>query len=1082
MSNIDIKISADVANARVNLAQLNADLKVSRKTLDDLVKSGDASGITDELKTAQLAAADTTAKLELQKKILERQVRSSTAATIEETVATEVNTGAHVSGRAAREALVLVHEALSGNYHRMAGSLMIEAQAMAGATRTANAFSAVFSPLGIGIVGATIAIAASAVAMNHYDEDLRGLTATVLGTGAAAGLTSAELGAAAEAATQYSGQSVRASLASAEAFASAGVKSQAAIQALTASVQTYAELTGQKAADAQKELAAAMQDPVKGAQDLNEKLGILDGTQIEEIRSLVEQGDKTTAINIILDAYAQRVDTAHQAGVGLNSIWQDMAASASNLFEKIGAVNRELLEFAEYGSLAPSHELFTEASNAMLQKSQQHLDELNKKSADAAAIFDQTPEGRDRAKYTQLLGDAARLNDALKADTELHGANSDAVLRDKQALEEYSRAINSYLPAAEKAHKISELDAKIAEARHGHNKQLVDDLTRQKTAVQQAGEVMSFQDARQAQADAGKVAEERGGAGHKAHGPSVVQEWAEQLHQQEVLSNDFFSDQTTNELKFWQSKLGLVKAGSKEWLEVQSHVYEAQKSLAHQDYSDHLADLNQKIEADHDNWAKEKSDWQEKLDFIRSKYGEQSTEYKNAYREWLSAERQHQEQMRQAQRDGEQKQLESLKQHLSAMRQVRQEDARTAESVIQSGAGGSPLGEIEAARKIAQLHLQLNQQELADTEATYAAENALRDAQINRALTDYTADSKQYQDAVAAKSAADRQYYDQRAQLEARARAQSIQDILSVQQAYHSYIDGVVGATTSGFVGLVGYTQTWQQAVSGVYNSLLNSIDQVLNRMVTNWIVKHVFMTSAQRAQLAVQTAQHTSAEAAKTGVTTAGVAARAGAESTGFFSRILGLLGIHLGAHAATEAGKTAATIAGSTARATAETTASTVALAANKAAAVSQIATDVALAGAGGVASMAAAPFPLDLGAPAFGAAMAATAASFGSIAAFAQGTNEVPSDMIAQIHAGERIIPAADNRALMAAINDNAGDRPDAGSRRAAAQGGDHHWHYHDHTGTATPEQIERNHRAVAKAFKRAYREGHFSGMKI
>ena len=39
--------------------------------------------------------------------------------------------------------------------------------------------------------------------------------------------------------------------------------------------------------------------------------------------------------------------------------------------------------------------------------------------------------------------------------------------------------------------------------------------------------------------------------------------------------------------------------------------------------------------------------------------------------------------------------------------------------------------------------------------------------------------------------------------------------------------------------------------------------------------------------------------------------------------------------------------------------------------------------------------------------------------NIKAFDQGTNYLPSDMVAQVHAGERIIPAADNRELMARL---------------------------------------------------------------
>lgn len=88
---------------------------------------------------------------------------------------------------------------------------------------------------------------------------------------------------------------------------------------------------------------------------------------------------------------------------------------------------------------------------------------------------------------------------------------------------------------------------------------------------------------------------------------------------------------------------------------------------------------------------------------------------------------------------------------------------------------------------------------------------------------------------------------------------------------------------------------------------------------------------------------------------------------------------------------------------------------------------------AGAAGVASMAAAPFPLDMDAPAFGAEMAAAAMSMGT---FARGANFLPTDMIAQIHAGERIVPAADNRQMMELMARGAGQGP----------AGDQNFHLH------------------------------------
>jgi hypothetical protein len=42
-----------------------------------------------------------------------------------------------------------------------------------------------------------------------------------------------------------------------------------------------------------------------------------------------------------------------------------------------------------------------------------------------------------------------------------------------------------------------------------------------------------------------------------------------------------------------------------------------------------------------------------------------------------------------------------------------------------------------------------------------------------------------------------------------------------------------------------------------------------------------------------------------------------------------------------------------------------------------------------------------------------------AYGAMASFDQGTNFLPTDMIAQVHAGERIIPAADNRELINAV---------------------------------------------------------------
>lgn len=92
-------------------------------------------------------------------------------------------------------------------------------------------------------------------------------------------------------------------------------------------------------------------------------------------------------------------------------------------------------------------------------------------------------------------------------------------------------------------------------------------------------------------------------------------------------------------------------------------------------------------------------------------------------------------------------------------------------------------------------------------------------------------------------------------------------------------------------------------------------------------------------------------------------------------------------------------------------------------KADSIGTVAREAGKAGAGGVASMAAAPFPLNLGAPAFGAAMSAAALSFAPLAS-AMGGFDIPFGVnpMTQLHAQEMVLP----REYADVIRGLAGDR--------------------------------------------------------
>ena len=876
-------------------------------------------------------------------------------------IATEANTVATINNRAAYEATVLVHEALQGRWSRMTSSSMILGQQLGAQTFITKALTAAMTPMGAAVIAGAAAMGVAIAASISYDHALEHLQATVAGLGATSGMTTEQLKQAGEEAAKWGDQSVAESTRAAAAFAAAGVSDEASIAKLSASVQAYAQVTGVKFAVAQKNLATAMEDPIKGAKELHDQLGILDGDQIEQIERLTELGQKEQAQAIISDALKQRVDELHSAGVGLTGGFEALLDVMSNLYTKFGDIEEKIAESIPYfGQLRVAAQQAADAQAQIIQN-QAKLNQISEKGAEA---WEGTPEGEAAKRKDELQGKINALSDSIKVETALHGANSDAVKREKVALEEYQHALSTTMTEVEKKTKADQLDVQIAAAKHARNRQLVADLTEQKALLQEAGKVETDADAKALAKGAGDVAGARTFPKGGGKGPSIVSEWAEELHQAEVASNNFFADQTEEELKFWQGKLALTKAGSKEWLDVQSKIYDAQKTLAHRDYDEHIADLNDRLQADRNDFGKFQADWDEKLNYIKSKFTEESTEYKDAHRQMLSEERQFQEQMVREELSGNNKEIQSLKQVLQAQQQLRQEQAKLAISELQDKAGGNPIAQLNALKQTALIHHQMAQQELQDAQTVYQQENSLRQkglddtermvlsqitdqqkySEAKAALErgDYTLatqlgaqDVQKYKDALDQKLAADKLYYLQKQQMEIKDRQQQLQDIQQLKAAYHQYIDGTVQATVSGFANMLDGTGTWRDAVIGMYNSIKSVAEQVISQMIENWILNLLIGKSEQSA---VNEAQ---------------------ALSYG-------------------------------------------------------------ALAGAAGVASWAAAPWPIDAGAPAFGASMAAAAAAYAPAAGYAQGANYIPNDQIAQIHKGERIVPAADNSRLFQAID--------------------------------------------------------------
>lgn len=141
----------------------------------------------------------------------------------------------------------------------------------------------------------------------------------------------------------------------------------------------------------------------------------------------------------------------------------------------------------------------------------------------------------------------------------------------------------------------------------------------------------------------------------------------------------------------------------------------------------------------------------------------------------------------------------------------------------------------------------------------------------------------------------------------------------------------------------------------------------------------------------------------------------------------------------------------------------------AADAAASAASVARASGVAGAQGVASFAGAPWPVDMGAPAFGIAMAANAAAYGAVASAEGGWERVPADgMMTQLHKNEMVLPAT--------VADHV--RNSMGGKGAGSGGGSggNNYHFHSFDSRGIYDYARRNPRDFAAAMKHVARGGH------
>lgn len=194
---------------------------------------------------------------------------------------------------------------------------------------------------GLGLVGGAIGVVTTAAglgitALASYRAQQKDLQLSLSGIGRASGASVGQINASALGSAMGAGLSVSSARDMAAEYAATGRIGSEMYGKLLGSARDYAATTRQEVPDANKALAEAFADPVKGAEMLNAQLGFLDATTKETVERFDAQGNRLAAQKALFDAFSTSLVNADQRLGFFSRQWLEFSRNTSNEFDAIG--------------------------------------------------------------------------------------------------------------------------------------------------------------------------------------------------------------------------------------------------------------------------------------------------------------------------------------------------------------------------------------------------------------------------------------------------------------------------------------------------------------------------------------------------------------------------------------------------------------------------------------------------------------------------------------------------------------------------------------------------------------------------
>lgn len=350
------------------------------------------------------------------------------------------------------------------------------------------------------LLGVTAIATAAAVtkAWWDYSSGQEELSKSLRGMGRGSGATVSGMNITAREIAEANSISIQSARSIQAAFAATGRIHASLFAEMGRTTKRFADYTGLTMDEAAKELAKAFSDPAKGAEDLQEKIGLIDSRTKRYIQTLVNQNERQRAIQVLNEAVIEGVGRQEKHVSQLGKAWNYVWNQAKMLYDTVGrgvdialggGTNEELLERAqrELDNLRKQRQAFGGAMawmpgiDAVTQQSERELlkriDELKEKiqkgAADAADQLNKELGEKGEAIIRGLLSDLDRLQGArdqlkiledLQANPEAMekmGVGADALA---EALQRARSAVDNFKTAADRLIETHRLELQAIDA------------------------------------------------------------------------------------------------------------------------------------------------------------------------------------------------------------------------------------------------------------------------------------------------------------------------------------------------------------------------------------------------------------------------------------------------------------------------------------------------------------------------------------------------------------------------------------------------------------------------------------------